>query len=74
MKYFIFATHPAYYIPFLIGKGPSPEQVIQQAKQCRIPVAPNTCREINHSERYQFAGDTSIGLLPGCRAENGMIV
>lgn len=73
MKYFILSTHhyPAF---FVIGKGPTPEHVIRQATQHRIPVIRNTCRELNVSERYSYAGHMDVDLLPGCRAENGMIV
>lgn len=74
MKYFIFATHPAYATPFLIGKGTTPEQVVHQAKQRGIPAIPHTCREITYTERYRFAGHIDVDLLPGCRAKNGMIV
>lgn len=74
MKYFIFATHPNYGAPFLVGKGMNEQQVLQQAKRSGIPAIPHTGREITYLERYQFAGHMDVDLLPGCRAENGMIV
>lgn len=73
MKYFVFITinHPA---RFIVGKGATASQVIRQAEQCGVMVVQESGHEMPYSERYSCAGHIDVDLLPGCRAENGMIV
>jgi hypothetical protein len=71
MNYYIACANPNGGPMFLVGKACDESNF---ANSIRGKGDPTTIRRLTMRERYSLAGNLYVDLLPGTRAENGMIV